>query len=99
MWQVLWLTEFEPPAPRDSVSEVVGVPVDDNPCREIEPGDPEAPAPVRPIADLTPADNDTRRESGGDVAPALGFDRRIPRVPSDLPGGGGVRASDARPIP
>ena len=49
----LWRVESGTRAPRDSVSETFGVPVDDDRCEEIEPGDPEVLTPGRPIADLS----------------------------------------------
>ena len=50
--QILRRAESGLPAPRDGVSEVVGVPVDDDRRKEIEPGDPEVLTLGRPVADL-----------------------------------------------
>ncbi len=47
--QVLWRVESGTRALRDCVSEMVGVPVDDDRCEKIEPGNPEVLALGRPI--------------------------------------------------
>ena len=54
MWasRFFWRVESGTRALRDCVSEMVDVPVDDDRCEKIEPGNPEVLALGRPIADL-----------------------------------------------